>query len=327
MKPTSIIFLLISLVIILSGWLVCRNAEAKAEEEEIQLFDSAINADDDSVNTFVFEAGEIYNKIEIVVDDADIFLYGGYPESKMELINFSDGSYRMTTANRNITVDTTIDIMSIIKFWESGFSFRGLRNYLHRTDVSEEASKRIVLYLPSDSDVNIINITLGKGNVYASNFDTSIDVNLNIKEGNAVLSSFRTTSSLVAEIDSGDIYMKDVKTGIFEATIKTEGNITAENYDFGSVNIIGKTTSVSLGLVYDAGDFTMNLSARHGIVDLFGESRGHEYRDEAAAGGTAMITVSSGNIIIKRMPENHIDTNRPDTGAAGETGAAETGSN
>ncbi len=321
MRPTSIIFLFISLVVMFTGWFICRNAEAKAAEEQIQLFDSAINAEKDYVNTFEFGQGEIYNKIELVVGDADVYIYGGYSEAKMDLINFSDGSYRMTTANRNINVDTTIDLMSIIKFWESGFSFRGLRNYLHKSDVDATASKRVVVYLPSDSDVNIINITVGTGNVYVSNLDTSVDVNVNIKHGNATLTSFFTTSAFVADIDTGDIYVRDVRINTFEATIRTEGNITAEGCDFGKLNVVGKNSGVSLGVLPAFPDCTMNLSARHGSISLYDEKKGSEYRHEAAAGGSALITVSTGDIIIYRMPDDYVssgvvDMDAPMTDAA-----------
>ncbi len=314
MKPTSIIFLVVSLFVILTGWLVCRDAEDRAAKEDVQLFDSAINAEKEYVNTFEFAQGEIYNKIELVVGDADVYIYGGYSEAKMEIINFSDGSYRMTTANRNINVDTTIDLMAIVKFWESGFSFRGLRNYFRNSDVDKAAVKRVVLYLPSDSDVNIINVTVGTGNVYVSNLDTKIDVNLKINRGNATLTSFYTSSSLIADIDTGDIYMRDVATNIFEASIRSEGNITAEGFQFGSVNIVGKSTGVSLGILPEAPDFTMNLSARHGGITLFGESRGHEYRNEATSHSSAMITVSTGDIIISRMPEGYVSGGVVDMG-------------
>lgn len=299
MKPTSIIFLVVSLVIILVGWLVCSAAESSAKSEGVQIFDSTVDSDKNSVNTVTFGTEDIYHKIDIVADDADVYIYGGYTDPYMELVNFRDGSYRMTTANRIINIDTTIDLMSVVKFWESGFSFRGLRNYMHRSDSAAAAQRRINVYLPSDGDINVINVTLDSGSVYVSNFDTQIDISLNLRKGNAVFTSFKTTSQISAEIGSGDIYLRNVESEIMRA-VMYDGDITAESFKFRDVNIVGSTTSVSLTLTPDMGDFTANLSARHGSIKLFGESRGHEFRQESQAAAGALITVTSGDIIIER---------------------------
>ena len=277
---------------------MCNSAEATATAEGIQIFDSVISADKNAISRVSFDPEEIYNKIELVADDADVYINGGYSEPYMELINFRDGSYRSTTANRTITVDTTIDLSSIIRFWESGFSFRGLRNYLHRSETSEGAPKRINVYLPTDGDINIINITLDSGNVYVSNFNTSIDINVKIGEGDATFSTFSTTSSVTAEIETGNLYFRDVRTGKLEALL-SEGDITAENFAFNDINISGSKTNVSMKIVPDTPDFGMNLSARHGSIILFGESCGKNYaHDIPGAAIHALITVSSGDILI-----------------------------
>ncbi len=331
MKPTSIIFLLISLVIILVGWIICNSAESTAAADGIPIFDSAIDADKNAISKLNFDPEEIYNKIDLVADDADVYISGGYSEPYMELVNFRDGSYRHTTANRNITVDTTIDLSSIIRFWESGFSFRGLRNYLHRTDTNGQASKRINVYLPTDGDVNIINVTLGSGSVYISNFDTSIDINVKIGEGDLTVSTFSTTSSIVSEIDHGGIYLRDVKVGKLEALLP-EGNMTAEGFEFGDINISGNSANISLDIVPGTPDFSMNLSARHGAVTLFGERRGSSYAHEVpGAAVRAMITVSSGDILInygaERRPVSSggdaADTSAADTAGGAGTSAPE----
>lgn len=317
MKPTSWIFILISLIIILVGWIVCNSAESAAAAEGIPIFDSAVDVNKNLVSKLNFAPDEIYNKIDFVVDSADIYINGGYAEPYIELINFQDGSYRNTMGNRSITVDTTIDLSSIIRFWESGFSFRGLRNYLHRTDSGGAAAKRINVYLPSDGDINIINITLESGNVYVSNFDTSIDVNVKIGEGDATFTSFSTTSSVDAEISSGNLYFRDAAVGELEV-LMPKGDITAESLEFDDINISGNETNVSLKIVPEMADFNMNLSARHGEITLFGERCGKEYAHEAGLTKRAMITVSSGSIVIEhgasRAPE------APDTGSG--TGTA-----
>lgn len=313
MKPTSIIFILVSLIVILVGWLVCRSAETTAAADGVDLFASSIDENEDLKNDVSFSDDEIYNKFELVVSEADVYVYGGYPVPHMELYNFDDGSYRMTTANRSVTVDTTIDLMSVVKFWESGFSFHGFRDYFRRGGkATTESSKRINLYLPSDSDVNVIKITLDRGSVYVSNFDTALDITIDIGTGNALISDFKTSSQISAEIDEGSLYMQNVTAGMFDALL-TSGDITAESFSFGSLNISGGETNVSLGLVSDIPDFNMNLSARHGDITLYGEDVGSNYTDEVYGDARAFVTVTSGDIIIsKNAPEPVVD---PDGGA------------
>ena len=319
MKPTSIIFLLISLIIILTGWLVCHSAEVSAAEQNIQLFDTVVDGNNAAVKQFIIGSDEIYNKIDLIVDNADVYIYGGFSESMLELVNFSEGSYRQTMTNRIITVDTTTDIMSVIKFWESGFSFRGLRNYFRRSGSDANAAKRINIYLPSDSDINIVNISLGKGNVNVSNFNTSVDFNINIDEGNVSFTDFRTTSQISAELDSGSIYMRNVHAEMFEAVI-AEGNITADGFSFNSANINGRASSVSLLLTPTMPDFTANLSARHGKITIFGDQVGKEYRQETSTGANAMITVSSGDIIIDRSEAVRVPPSGNNNAGSDDTG-------
>lgn len=302
MKPTSIIFILISLIIILVGWLVCRSAETTAAADGVELFSSVADENEDMKSEFDFDTDEVYNKFELVVSEADVYIYGGYPIPHMELYNFDEGAYRMTTANRSVTVDTTLDVMSILKFWESGFSFHGFRDYFHNGGKTTESAKRINLYLPTDSEVNVVNVKVDKGNVYVSNFDTKLDVSLDIGTGNALIAEFRTTSQVSVEIDEGSLYMKDVSVGMFDA-ILTDGDITADTFTFGSVNVSGSETNVSLALTPEMPDFNMNLSARHGDITLYDEAVGNNYTHEINGDSRALITVTSGNIIISKIAD------------------------
>ncbi len=322
MKPTSIIFIFISLAIILSGWLVCNAAEGRAADENIHIFDSVTNESQDAVNTINLGADSVYNKIDLVADSADVYIYGGYSEPYIELINFRTGSYRMTTANRNITVDTTIDLISVVKFWESGFSFRGLRNYFHKDSGEADRAKRINLYIPSDSDINVINVTLGEGNVNFSNFDTSVDVTLKLGAGSAAFTSFKTTSTVSADLQAGNLYFRDAAVGTLEAQM-IAGDVTADGFEFGNINIIGSKSNVSMAVRPTCTDFEMSLSARYGGITVLGENRGTEYTAPSQSGKRAIITVSSGSIIITEgEPAAPADTSGTNTSGADTTGTA-----
>lgn len=313
MKPTSIIFILLSLIIILVGWLVCSSAEAEAAEDGIEIFDQALDEDDNSVYTFEFGTDEIYNKIELIIDEADIYIYGGFAEPYMELINFNEGSYMMTSANRSISVSTSFDIMSIIQFWESGFTFSGLRNYVRR-GLSDEViiTKRINIYLPTDGDVNIINIELDEGNVYVMNLDTEIDITASLGTGNLVLDSVSTTSYVNAEIEYGSLYLSDVTLNTLTALLE-RGDINAENLEFDTLNITGTSSSIYISTTNDLDFYDLYLSARGGAISIDGTEHGTSYTKESgmSSGGSVIITTSLGDIIFEKAEVTAED----DTGA------------
>ncbi len=324
MKPTSMIFIVVALIIILCGWLTCKNAEERALEEGIEIFNQTLDSDDNTVNTVLFGEGEIYNKLEFVIDEADVYIYGGTAEPYIELYNFDEGTYTLTTSNRNIAVNTMIDFMSVIKFWESGFSFNGLRNYVKR-GISDEVlvSKKINVYLPTDGDLNVINININKGNVYMANFDTSIDVSVTLGEGNAVFTSVNTTSYIKTDITKGSLYLNDVSVDSLEAAMKA-GDINAVNFSFNNVSVTGAATNVSITTPAVLEFYDMHLSARNGTVSISGEDYGDSYNFEssAVADATVLITVTEGNIIVNHEIPSLTDEDVGTEGDGAETGGS-----
>lgn len=324
MKPTSIIFILISIVIIFFGNRICDNAEKRAEEEGIDIFGQTVDEENNSVYKFTFGAEDVYNKLELVLDEADVYIYGGFSEPYMELYNFEDGSYAMTTTNRNITVNTSLDIMSMLKFWETGFSFDGLRGYLHEQEKTETVmAKRVNIYLPTDGDINVINVTLDKGSVHVSNLDTSVDFAVNLGEGDAVFTSVNTTSYIKSDIKKGDLYLNGVTVGTLTTTM-TDGDVNAENFNFTNVSITGVTTNVSVTTSNALDFFDTYLSARQGKVTVNDEDFGAQYDKESSSANeaTVIITVTEGNIIMAQAAAEP-DPVVPDTdsGTAEDTSA------
>ncbi len=315
MKPTSIIFILIAIAVILIGNSICSRAVARAEKEGIDIFGETVDDEENSVKTFTFGAEEIYNKLELVLDEADVYVYGGFSEPYMELLNFEDGSYAMTTTNRNISVNTSIDIMSMIKFWESGFSFDGLRGYLREEEKTETVmAKRVNLYLPTDGDINVINLTLDKGSVHVSNLDTAVDFTVNIGEGDAVFTSVLTTSHITADLKKGNLYLNGVTAKALTATM-TAGDINAEHFNFTNVSVTGVTTNVSIATSNSLDFFDTYLSARQGKITVNDADHGTQYDRESSTAGeaTVIITVTEGNIIMKQVVAPP-DPVVPDTG-------------
>ncbi len=314
MKPTSIIFIIISIAVILLGNNLCKDALVRAENEGIDIFGESVDENNNTVNTVNFGAEEIYNKLELVLDQADVYIYGGFSEPYMELINFEDGSYAMTTINRNITVNTSLDIMSMIKFWESGFSFDGLRGYLREKEQTEEVmEKRVNIYLPTDGDINVINVTLDKGSVNVSNLATAVDLTVTVGEGDAVFTSVDTTSYIKAELKKGDLYLNGVTVHSLTASM-TDGDVNAESFYFNNISVTGVKTNVSVSTPNVLDFFDTYLSARQGKITVNETDYGTQYDKESSSANeaTVIITVTEGNIIMKQAAAEPDPT--PDTG-------------
>ena len=85
MKPTSIIFLVVSVLLIIGGVIACTVAKDIAVTDGYTLFHDA-----EGGGTYVrhdFKSSDV-NKIELVVTDAEIHIYGGAEESYIEFFNF-----------------------------------------------------------------------------------------------------------------------------------------------------------------------------------------------------------------------------------------------
>ena len=97
MKPTSVIFIIVSVILACTGLLLCMSAENLAVEQGVALF----NQQGDSENNYTesFDIDEEYlKKIVVSLNDVSVNVYGGAEKSHIDLINFNNGSYDLTSS-------------------------------------------------------------------------------------------------------------------------------------------------------------------------------------------------------------------------------------
>ena len=332
MKPTSYIFLVVAIIISCIGLIICQTAKKKAEAEGIEIFSQTLDENNNSVYTFPFGEGEIYDKINLTLGDADVNIVGGYTEPYIEIVNIREGSYMMTTSNRIISIDTTIDIKSILMFWESGYTFNGFRNYVHRINDEEKINlKQVNIYLPADTTVHSIDIKIENGDVSVTNLNADIDLMVDIRRGDAEFSSFTTSSGVTAAVDVGNVYLYETTLNSFDATIYTAGDVTTRAFTFNRVNVIGKNTSVNIDSTNELLLYDINLSAVNGMVIIDGEEKGGTYYYDSSdpSGRSVTVTTSGGDITMTKsdyIPLNDIGTDtdtESDTESGADTGEAE----
>ena len=149
--------MIVAVLLIIAGFVTCLIAQNMAEAEGQMLF--AENRDYGLVNTLDLAETAI-SKLEINVQDADVHIYGGSESSYIELVNFRENYYSCNTSNRVVTFDEVPDVTSMLKFWENGVSFKGIRYLLAFGEEEPVGDKVINIYLGGENiDLKIVSVT------------------------------------------------------------------------------------------------------------------------------------------------------------------------
>ncbi len=160
MKPTSIISLIIAVLLVIVGLVTCFIAQNMAGSSGEQLF--ADRSDGNAVMTETFDPKNL-ELISIVFSGGRVNIFGNCDEKgsehysdscRIELINFKENYYVLKSTSSQLSFDETGNITSMLKFWENGFSFKGMRYILNLEQIKsffrpeeEEKDKQINIYL------------------------------------------------------------------------------------------------------------------------------------------------------------------------------------
>ena len=173
MRPASLIFLVLAVILAISGVITCSVAKSMAAKEGVELFYQTIDTENNSTYTYDMSADTV-NKIVLNISDADINIIGNAKSNYIELINFNINTYGFTVSNNVLTVDDTLSLMSIFNFTEGGIEFKGLRHYLN-TNAFASKPKTVNIYLTEASMVKMMNITLASGDLNISDITFNTD--------------------------------------------------------------------------------------------------------------------------------------------------------
>ena len=88
MKKSTIIFLIISVVLIITGIILCVVGNAKSVSEGSKLFRQVKDENGNLVETIDLSE-EVLNKININVPNANVNVYGNSEKRYVEIINFN----------------------------------------------------------------------------------------------------------------------------------------------------------------------------------------------------------------------------------------------
>jgi len=327
MKPTSIIFIIISVLLACVGILLMVTATNMADTQGISLFTQT--GDDDSNFTTVFELDdENAKKIILSLTDVDVKVIGHSKESKIEIVNFPEGTYEYTEGKTSVNLSDGTSITNIIDIDNLKINFNGFRDYLHYFKYKDKP-RYVNIYLSDDCMTNVLNISTG-GDVSIESLELNLDYKIKVKEGNVTVDDVKTDSSIV--IDSTDdsninitacdvndleinginafatiqrtsflrsLYVKILSGGVdFDATTDFEGYKVLFEADAGVVDFLsnriinGKYESDTR---VDKPDDTTDSSAIAGSSSVVGKTETNSTKIE---GNTATIIVLDGDIKV-----------------------------
>ena len=129
MKPTSIIFLCLSVLLVVGGIVTCYIASGMARDAGIELFETSSDIEGNNIINNELDADGL-NKVSLILKNADVAIHGGAESSYIELVNYGTNTYSYAVSNGILSVDESVGFLSLLNFTDTSVSFGGLRQYL-----------------------------------------------------------------------------------------------------------------------------------------------------------------------------------------------------
>ena len=221
MKRASVITLIIAAVLVIAGIITCSVARDMAEKSGNLLFSEARGSD--SVKT-VDLGDKNVNRIMLDFTDADVNVYGSSKDSFIEFVNFRETLYSLSVTNTSVSFSEIPDLSSMLRFWENGFSFKGMRYILNPRTYDDSRMKSINIYLADGYDLKQFSISADKTTVNLENLACNADYIITGENITLRSSSVRTNSTLRIN-------------GASAEAPASSANLTFDRSSFGAVNI------------------------------------------------------------------------------------------
>ena len=301
--------MIVAVLLIITGFVTCLIAQNMAEAEGQMLF--AENRDYGLVNTLDLAETAI-SKLEINVQDADVHIYGGSESSYIELVNFRENYYSCNTSNRVVTFDEVPDVTSMLKFWENGVSFKGIRYLLAFGEEEPEGDKVINIYLGSENiDLKIVSVTGKACNVYLEDMTYSADYTISLEEGSLHSSNMKTASMLTV---TGNKVALDLQNSTFNTC-----NIQCTDLTLDVMKVFMPMTTIQCTTI-DAditptqtiASLNYTVTVPGGSVTVNGNNLGTGFVQNASSNNQFDITAESGEVILTDPPKEEIKSWPPE---------------
>lgn len=299
MKPASIIALIISVMLLVIGFSTCLIAKNMAAANGEMLFSE--KQSEGYVNRFSFQENEDVTKIDLKADNASVYIYGqsNVEEPYVEIVNFREGYYTATHANQVFSFTEVPDILSMFKFWENGFSFRGMRYILNFNNRKTDDEKIIRIYLNNSTGaLKILNLEGDNCNVYLEDLSNGTDFKINLSHGSLTADTLYVTSSV--QITGEDLTL-NVSNVLFSSLQIdcTSLQMIAEKVGVSSADIQFTDGKAEITPTQSISQTNCNLTSDNGTIYINGNAVGTSYQQVNRKGSSWNIRSESGTIAMQ----------------------------
>ena len=291
MKPASIISLIIAVLLVIVGLVTCFIAQNMAQANGEFLFAEEVEGS----RVVTEPLSEEITKIALVFSDAKVNIYGRcdrensehYSDTaKIEFVNFKENYYTLNNKNNLLSFDEIPNLTSMLKFWENGFSFKGMRyilnaesirEILNKEEEKEDTDKQINVYLTSAMTIKNFDIKAsGETSVFIESMRTETDYN--ITGETVILDVQSTTSDSAININSDS--SNPAKSAEVNITRAILGYVTvnAETVDFSAASLNIKNE--------------MKVSASDGVIRIGTSNSLPTYNLEIRSSGRMQVSGS-----------------------------------
>ena len=299
MKPASIIALIIAVMLIVLGFSTCLIAKNMASANGEMLFSE--KQAEGFVNRFSFKEGEEVAKLSMKVNDASIYIYGqsGLSEPYVEIVNFRDSYYTATHANQVFSFDEVPDVLSMFKFWENGFSFRGMRYIVNFNNRKPEGEKIIRIYLtPTTGALKIIDIEGDNCKVYLDTLMEGGDFKINLTHGAIHADSIKVGSMFQITGEELEIDITASRLSKWNIQCPTL-QLKADNIFASQANIQFTDGMADITTTQTVSSLNCTLNSQYGTIYINGNALGDSFSQSASNGALWTVQTENGTIAMQ----------------------------
>lgn len=273
MKPASVIFLGVALVLVLLGFIFTRVASAQAKAQGISLYTTVTQkGENENVQTYDFTNSSI-DKLVLAFNNAAIrFCQSEDETARIELVNFKVGTFDITETNRMLNVTNRSQIFAFLdNFKEGNISFHGLRDYLAYTKVAS-AEQSVNVYLPAEMKLKIISVDSDGGDVALEALSLASDVRIESNGKTVSLKNVETTSEVALTLSGGaQATLEGVRCNSGALTLNG-ATVAAGGFAVGNLSVTGSRGSLNLGIAGERAAYWLDLSTKSGTFLLDGKT-------------------------------------------------------
>ncbi|MDY2609704.1 MAG: DUF4097 family beta strand repeat-containing protein [Eubacteriales bacterium] len=280
MKPASVIFLGVALLLVLTGFILTCVASSQAKKQGISLYTTVTQpGETENVQTYSFTDTTI-DRLILSFNHADVEICQSTDDtSRIDLVNFKTGTFDITQTNRMLQITNRSQFFAFFdNVKEGNFSFHGLRDYLAYSKVSSD-EQVVRVYLPTQSRVKVISCETEDGSISLRDFVCSCDLRLLAVADRVSLENVKTSSQIALTLrDGAKAEMKTVSCN--SSTFQCDGaTVAAGAFTTGDLTIKGSKAALNLGLTGQREEYWLDLSTGNGMFIVQGEEKASPYSD------------------------------------------------